>query len=81
MEFSIKLHAINSGWSIVYIEAIQAIISKNNSVFLSLKIYFVLPNSADPDKMQPYVACHVGHHCLPKCLFKGFLVHKMLIRI
>ena len=47
MEFSIKLHTIKSGWSIVYIEGSQVIISKN-IIFLSLKINFVLANSADP---------------------------------
>ena len=42
--------------------------------FLSLKIYFVLANSADPDEMH-YAAFHVGLHCLQKypftfvCLF------------
>ena len=81
MEFSIKLHAINSGWSIVYIEGSQAIISKNNIVLLSLKIDFVLANHADPDEMRPYAACHLGLHCLPKCLFMGFLVHKLLIGV
>ena len=40
--------------------------------FLSLKIHFVLANSADPDEMQHYVAFHQGLHCLPKYLFRGF---------
>ena len=31
-------------------------------VFLSL----ILANSADPDVMLPYVAFHLGLHCLPK---------------
>ena len=31
-----------------------------------LKIIFSLANSADPDEMQPYVAFHLGLHCLPK---------------
>ena len=38
--FSIKLHTMKSGWSIVYIEGSQIIIP-NNIVFLSLKIDFV----------------------------------------
>ena len=37
--------------------------------FLSLKIYFILANSADPDEMLPYAAFHLGLHCLPKYLF------------
>ena len=40
MEFSIKLHTIKSGWSIVYIEGSYVIISKQNIVFLSLEIDF-----------------------------------------
>ena len=38
-DFSIKLHAIKSGWSIVYIEGAQVIISKDIT-FISLKIDF-----------------------------------------
>ena len=37
--------------------------------FLSLKIDFVLANSADPGKMQPYASFHLGLHYLPKCRF------------
>ena len=37
MKFSMKLHTIQSGWSIVYIEGSQFTILKN-IVFLSLKI-------------------------------------------
>ena len=50
MEFSIKLHTIKSGWLIMYIEGLQ-VKSSQNIVFLSLKIDFVLANSADPDEM------------------------------
>ena len=28
-------------------------------------------NSADPDEMPPYVAFHLGWHCLPKYIFTG----------
>ena len=34
-----------------------------------LKIVFILENSADPDEMPPYVAFHLGLHCLPKYPF------------
>ena len=34
--------------------------------FLSLKIVFILGNSADPDEMLPF---HLGLPCLPKHLF------------
>ena len=40
-------------------------------LFLSLKIGFILANSADPDEMPPYAAFHLGFHCLPKYLFTG----------
>ena len=39
-----------SGWSIVY-TGYNFKISPKNIVFLSLKIYFVLANSADSDEM------------------------------
>ena len=71
MEFSIKFDTVKSGWSIVYIEGSQVIISKN-VVFLSLKIDCSKANSADPDEMSHYVAFHLGLHCLPKYPFRGF---------
>ena len=55
----------------MYIEGSQVIISKK-IVFLSLKIDFVLVNSADPDEMPHYVAFHLGLHCLSKYPFRGF---------
>ena len=44
----------------------------NYDLFLSLKIVLILANSADPDEMQHYAAFHLGLHCLPKYLFRGF---------
>ena len=41
MNFSMKFDMVKSGWSIVYIEGSQVIISKKK-LFLSLKIHFVL---------------------------------------
>ena len=43
---------------------------------LSLKINFVLANSADPDEMVHDAAFHLGLHCLPKNRFMWFLVYK-----
>ena len=60
-----------------YIEGSQFIISKTIIIFLSLKINFVLPNSADPDKMLHYVAFHLGLHCA-KVPFMRFLVFRGL---
>ena len=70
MEFPIKFDTIKSGWSNVYIEGSQVIIS---FVFLSLKIDYVLANSAYPDKMPHCAAFHLGLHCLPnyQVLFLG----------
>ena len=32
-------------------------------VFLFLKIYIIIANSADPDEIPPYVEFHLGLHC------------------
>ena len=37
--------------------------------FFSLKIDFVLANSADPDEMLHIAAFHLGVHWLPKDLY------------
>ena len=71
MECSIKFDTVMLGWSIVFIERLHAIFPKNIK-FLSLKIIFVLANSADPDKMPHYAAFHQGLHSLPKYPFRGF---------
>ena len=44
----------------------------NYDVFLSLKTVLNLANSADPDEMQHNAAFHLGLHCLPKYLLRGF---------
>ena len=44
---------LNSGWTIVYIEGSQVIISKY-IIFPSLKFDFVLSNSAHPDETSYY---------------------------
>ena len=52
-------------------------------VFLSLKIFFVLANSVDPDGMLHDATFHLGHQCLPKYAFRNHLytviqrVHKL----
>ena len=43
-----KSDTVKSGWSIAYFEGLQVIIS-NNTIFQSLKIDFILENSAVPD--------------------------------
>ena len=36
------------------------------SKILSLKIVFILANSADSNEMPLYAAFHLGLHCMPK---------------
>ena len=71
MEISIKFDTFKSGSTIVKMEGSQLIISKN-IVFLFLKVFFVLANSAGPDEMPHFVAFHLGLHCLEKDPFNGF---------
>ena len=56
MEFPIKIDTVKSGWSIVYIVGSQVIIPPPPPppppFFFSLKIDFVLANTADPDEMS-----------------------------
>ena len=78
MEFSIKLHTIKTGCSIIYIEGSKVIISLKNIVFLSLRIFFVFADSGDPDEMPHNVAFHLGLNCFSKYLFMGFPVFKGL---
>ena len=71
MDSSLWFYTIHLGWSIVYIEGSQAIISKN-IVFISLKIDIVLGNSVDSYEMLHYAAFSQGLHCLPKYPFSNF---------
>ena len=71
MGFYIKYEKVMSGWSIVYIEGSQVVISPQNIVCLSLKIDFASANSVDQDEMLHYVAFHLGLHCLPNYRFWG----------
>ena len=75
MEFSIKFYTYKS---IVYIEGSQVILSKKIIIFLSLKIDYVLANSADPDEMPHYSAFHQGLDCCQSTCLCGFLVFKEL---
>ena len=42
------------------------------NIFLSLKTFFILAKSADPDEMLHYAAFHLGRHCLPTHPFIGY---------
>ena len=39
---------------------------------ISIPEVIILANSADPDEMQHDAAFHLGLHCLPTYLFRGF---------
>ena len=71
MEFSLKFDTVKSGWSIVYTEGSQVIISKN-IIFIFLKINFVMANSADPDEMPHLGKFHLSLHFLSKKHLGGF---------
>ena len=45
--------------------------SINFDIFQSLKIVFILANSADPNEMPHHAAFHLGLQCLPKYRFMG----------
>ena len=45
---------------------------------MSLKVVLILVNSADPDEMQHQAAFHLGLHCLPKYVFRGFSIQRVI---
>ena len=49
----------------------------NYDVFLSLYVVLILANSADPNELQHNAAFHLGRHCLPKYLFRGFSIQRV----
>ena len=62
-----------SEWSMIYIEDSKNIIYEKLCISFSLKIDFVLANSAGPDEMPHYnAAFHLGLPCLLKYPFRGF---------
>ena len=74
IEFSIQFNKVKSGWSIIYIEGPQVIISPQKLYFsLWRSIFFVLANSADRDEMPYCGAFHLDLHFLQKHPFRGFL--------
>ena len=71
MEFSIKLHTINSKCSIVSITKGSQMIIPKNIEFLSPKIDFILASCAEPDEMVHSAAFHHDLQCLQKYQFRG----------
>ena len=71
MDFPIQMNTIWMGLSIIYFKGSQVEIS-NNYVLQSLKIIFILANSADTDEMPHLAAFHLCLHCLSKYPLRGF---------
>ena len=71
MEFTIKFDMVTSGWSIIYTEGSQAIVSRKYYISFS-EDRFALAKSVDPVEMPHYAAFHLGLHSLPKYPFRGF---------
>ena len=65
------------GWFIVYIKGSQVRLFHVLDVLQSLKIAFVIANSADPDEMLHYAAFHLGLHNLPKYGFRVFHIQRV----
>ena len=76
MEFLTTFYTAKSGWSIVYMEGVTGYNFQNNNLSLSLKIDFVLANSADPDEIPHYAAIHMGISCLSKYPIRVFWFQK-----
>ena len=71
MDFPIHIDTISIGLPIVYFKRSQVEFSKLSGISVP-DVVLILANSADPDEMQHDVAFHLGLHCLPKYLFRGF---------
>ena len=61
--------------SILYLKRFSDKISTVGCISVPEDCIF-LAKSADPDKMLPYAAFHLGLHCLPKYLFINILSEK-----
>ena len=67
MDFPIYINTISMGLPIMYFKG-------SNEEFFQISGISIPEgaNSADPDEMQHYAAFHLGLHCLPKYLCRGF---------
>ena len=65
MEFPLRLIQLSQDGPL-YILRGNRLSFTQNIIFLSLKIDFVLANSADPGEMSPYVEFHLDFHIMPK---------------
>ena len=67
MDYPIHIASTSMELSILYLKGLPVKFSINRCISVP-KIVFILANSADPDEMPPYVAFHLGLHCLQKNL-------------
>ena len=67
MDFPIHIDTISMELPILYFYGSQVEVYK-----LPLKVVLILANCTDPDEMQHYAAFHLGLHCFPKYLYRGF---------
>ena len=70
MDFPIHIDTISMGLPTLYFKGLHVVISKLRCI--SMKFFYILANSADPDEMQHYAAFHQGLHCLTKYPIRGF---------
>ena len=79
MEYPIKFDTVKSGWSLYILRGHMLLFLKNNhKLSLSLKIDFVLTNSADHDELPHDAAFHQYLHCLPKYPLRVFWYTKVI---
>ena len=70
MDFPIHIDTISMGLPTLYFKGSHVVISKLRCI--SMKVFLILANSADPDEMQHHAAFHQGLHCLTKYPIRGF---------
>ena len=73
MDCPIHIDTISMELSILQFKGLRVKIFVKRCISVP-EIVFILANSADPDEMAPYVAFHVGLHCLPKFLFTSICI-------
>ena len=69
MDFPRHVNRISMESSILYFKRPQGDISKLYCSSVSGEFSVYLSNRPGPDEMPPFVAFHLGLHCLPKYLF------------
>ena len=72
MDYLIHIDTVTMELSILYFKGLRVKFSKKMMyIFYVPKDCFILANSANLDKMSPYMAFHLSLQHLPKYLFTG----------